>query len=89
MSRTIRLTAQSEKLLKEQLAARPDASPEEIIKRALESFAQQNAETNSGGAERKMTPAEADAAMMELRKNLRLDGIKIKDLINEGRNTNG
>jgi len=27
--------------------------------------------------------------MMELRKNLRLDGIKIKDLINEGRNTNG
>jgi hypothetical protein len=85
MSTTIRLTAQSEKLLKEQLAVRPDASPEEIIERALETFARQNAETSGAETERKMTPAEAYAAMMELRKNLSLDGIKIKDLINEGR----
>ncbi len=85
MSTTIRLTAQSEKLLKEQLAARPDASPEEIIERALESFARRNAETNGDESERKMTPAEAVAKMAELRKNQSLGGIKIKDLINEGR----
>ena len=79
------MTPQGEKLLKEQLAASPDASPEEIVERALETFARQNAETNGAEIERKMTPAEAYAAMMELRKNLSLDGIKIKDLINEGR----
>jgi predicted transcriptional regulator len=85
MSTTIRLTAQSEKLLKEQLAARPDASPEEIIERALETFARQNVEASGAETERKMTPAEAVARMAELRKNQSLDGIKIKDLINEGR----
>jgi hypothetical protein len=85
MSTTIRLTAQSEKLLKEQLAARPDASPEEIIERALETFARQNVETSGAETERKMTPAEAVAKMSELRKNQSLGGIKIKDLINEGR----
>jgi hypothetical protein len=85
MSTTIRLTPQSEKLLKEQLAARPDATPEEIVERALESFAQQKTETNDAGTERKMTPAEAVARMAELRKNQSLGGIKIKDLVNEGR----
>lgn len=85
MGTTIRLTAQSEKLLKEQLAARPDASPEEIVERALESFARQNAEATGAEIERKMTPAEAVARMSELRKNQSLGGIKIKDLINEGR----
>jgi len=84
MSTTIRLTAQSEKLLKEQLAASPDSSPEEIIERALETFAQRQAE-NNGSNERKMTPAEALDAILELRKTQTLGGITIRDLINEGR----
>jgi hypothetical protein len=85
MSTTIRLTAQSEKLLKEHLAARPDASAEEIIERALEAFAPQNAEANGDRMGRKRTTAEAIAEMLELRKSQSLGGIKIKDLINEGR----
>ena len=85
MSTTIRLTAQSEKLLREQLAARPNASPEEIVERALESFAQQNMEANGAGAGRKKTAAEAVAEMLELRKGQSLGGIKIRDLVNEGR----
>jgi hypothetical protein len=86
MNTTVRLTEQSEKLLKEQLATRPDASPEEIIERALEFFARQHVHHVAPQAEqRKMTPAEAVAAMMELRKNQTLGGLKIKDLINEGR----
>lgn len=85
MSTTIRLTEQSEKLLKEQLAARPNTSPEEIIESALEALAMQNGGANNVERRRKMTPAEAYADMMELRKDLTLGGIKIRDLINEGR----
>jgi hypothetical protein len=84
MATTIRLTEEGEKLLKEQLAARPEASPEEIVERALQSLARQNG-NNTGTERHKMTPAQAYAEVLEARKNLSLGGIKIKDLINEGR----
>jgi hypothetical protein len=48
---------------------------------------------NGHGGDTKLTPSESDTAkikaaiarMDELRKGVRLDGLKIKDLINEGR----
>jgi hypothetical protein len=85
MGTTVRLTGESEKLLKEQLAVRPESSPEEIIERALQSLAQEDRRHVGEESERKMTPAEAVDAILELRKNQTLGGLKIKDLINEGR----
>jgi Arc/MetJ-type ribon-helix-helix transcriptional regulator len=85
MGTTIRLTPHSEQLLREQLSAGSYQSAEEVVERALESLAHQNAQRNGSTNTAKMNPAEAIAEMMELRKNLTLGGLKIKDLINEGR----
>jgi hypothetical protein len=43
------------------------------------------AEKEPPGPTRTMTPAEAVADIRELRKGITLGGLKIKDLINEGR----
>jgi len=56
-------------------------SPEEVVTRALENLADKELPRN----ERKKTPAEAVADIRELRKGVTLGGIKIRDLINEGR----
>jgi hypothetical protein len=80
---TIRLTPHSEELLQEQLARGPYRTPEEVIERALETLAQKE----YGGpppAPSTKTPAEAVADILELRKGVRLEGLKIKDLIHEG-----
>lgn len=80
---TIRLTPHSEELLQEQLARGPYRSPEEVIERALETLAQKESIPFQLGRATK-TPAEAVADILELRKGVRLGGLKIKDLIHEG-----
>ena len=80
---TIRLTPHSEELLQKQLARGPYSSPEEVIERALETLAQEESIPLHLGPATK-TPAEAVADILELRKGVRLDGLKIKDLIHEG-----
>jgi Arc/MetJ-type ribon-helix-helix transcriptional regulator len=85
VSTTIRLSPHGEQLLREQLSAGPYRSAEEVIERALESLAHQNSRRNGLTGTLKRSASEAIADMMELRKNLTLGGLKIKDLINEGR----
>lgn len=80
---TIRLTPHSEELLKEQLTRGPYRSPEEVIERALETLAQKDSIPSRLGPSTK-SPAEAVADILELRKGVRLGGLKIKDLTHEG-----
>jgi hypothetical protein len=80
---TIRLTPHSEELLQEQLTRGPYQSPEEVIERALETLAQKEPVPFHLGPSTK-SPAEAVADILELRKGVRLGGLKIKDLIHEG-----
>jgi hypothetical protein len=77
----VTLTPHGEELLKDQLAHNAGSSPAEILERALEKLAEQ---TPPQPAERKKTPAEAVADILELRKGVTLGGLKIKDLIHEG-----
>lgn len=81
---TIRLTAHSEELLQQQLARGPYRSPEEVIERALETLAKKDFDHSQTGGLTK-TPAEAVADILEIQKRNRLGGLKIKDLVQEGR----
>ena len=80
---TIRLTPHSEELFKEQLARGPYRPSEEVIERALETLAQKDYFSFRHGPSTK-SPAEAVADILELRRGVRLGGLKIKDLIHEG-----
>jgi Arc/MetJ-type ribon-helix-helix transcriptional regulator len=80
---TIRLTPHSEELLQKHLTRGPYRSPEEVIERALETLAQKESLPFHLGPATK-SPAEAVADILELRKGVRLGGLKIKDLIHEG-----
>lgn len=83
MSTTIRLTPLGEALLQKQLEKGAYRSPEEVVERALESL-----ETNSDrsrAATSKKSVAEAVDDLLELREGLTLGGLKIKELIQEGR----
>jgi Arc/MetJ-type ribon-helix-helix transcriptional regulator len=84
MSTSVHLTPHSEELLQEQLARGPYRSPEEVIERALETLAQRDAVLFPRGSSTK-SPAEAVADILDIQKRNRLDGLKIKDLIQEGR----
>jgi Arc/MetJ-type ribon-helix-helix transcriptional regulator len=84
MDATIRLTPHSQELLEEQLARGPFCSPEEIIEKALETLAQKESVHFRRGPSTK-SPAEAVADILEIQKRNRLGGLKIKDLICEGR----
>jgi Arc/MetJ-type ribon-helix-helix transcriptional regulator len=57
-------------------------SPEEVVTRALETLAEKEPPTVPT---RTMTPAEAMADIRELRKGITLGGLRIRDLVNEGR----
>lgn len=83
MSTIIRLTPHGEALLQKQLASGPYRSPEEVVERALETLAENRGQPSASAST--MSPAEAVADILELRKGLSLGGLKIKDLINEGR----
>jgi len=80
---TIHRPAHGEELLREQLLRGPYRTPEEVIERALETLAQKERDA-SPTAPSTRTPAEAVADILELRKGVRLEGLKIKDLIHEG-----
>ena len=80
---TIRVTPYGEELLQKQLAQDPYRSPEEVIERALENLAKKEPIPSQLGPATK-SPAEAVADILELRKGVRLGGLKIKDLIHEG-----
>ena len=80
---TVRLTPHSEELLQEQLTRGLYQSPEEVIERALETLAQKESIPFQFASSTK-SPAEAVADILELRKGVRLGGLKIKDLIHEG-----
>ncbi len=82
MSTTIQLTPRGEELLKEQLSRGLYRSPEEVIEGALETLAQKQIRTLPHNQK---SPAEAVADILELRKGVRLGGLRIKDLIHEGR----
>ena len=81
MPLTLTLDPRSEQLVAAHLRTGRYQSPEEVVNRALETLAQSEPPAN----ERKRTPAEAVADIREMRKGVTLGGIKIKDLINEGR----
>lgn len=76
----VTLTSHGEELLKEQLSRNVGSSAEEILERALETLTKKQPEPQV----RQMTPAEAVADILELRKGVTLGGLKIKDLIHEG-----
>ena len=81
---TIRLTPHSEELLQKQLTSGPYRTPEEVIERALETLAQKESIPFHLGPSAK-SPAEAVADILEIQKRNHLGGLKIKDLIQEGR----
>lgn len=70
----VRLTPQSERLVKEQLAHGSFRSPEEVIERALEEL--------TATESRAKDPAHALADILN-RKGVTLGGIRIKNLIHE------
>jgi hypothetical protein len=75
------LDPRGEQLVAAQLRTGRYQSPEEVVTRALETLAEQEPLLSEG----KKTAAQAVADIRELRKGVSLDGIKIRDLINEGR----
>ena len=81
MPLTLILDPHSEEIVAAQLRTGRYQSAEEVVTRALETLAEKEAETG----EPRKSPAEAVADIRELRKGLTLGGLKIKDLINEGR----
>ena len=76
----VTLSSHAQELLNEQLA-RMGGSPEEVIERALE----QLSDKERGTVSRRKTPAEAVADIRELRKGITLGGLKVTELIREGR----
>lgn len=77
---TVTLSPHAEQLLREQLARGMAGSPEEIIERALEHVAQSHTPRISV-----KTPAEAVADILEIQQRNTLGGLKIRDLVQEGR----
>jgi len=82
MPLTLTLDAHGEQLVAAQLRSGLYQSPEEVVTRALETLAEKQAHAVLTPA---MTPAEAVADIRELRKGVKLGGLCVKDLINEGR----
>ena len=81
MPMTLTLDSHGEQLVAAHLRSGRYHSAEEVVTRALETLA----EKAPPAAQRKETPAEAVADIRELRKGVTLGGLKIRDLINEGR----
>lgn len=82
MSLTLNLGPHGEQLVEAHLRTGRYNSPEEVVTRALETLAEKELPTVPA---RTMTPTEAVADIRELRKGITLGGVRIKDLINEGR----
>jgi hypothetical protein len=82
MPLTLTLDTHGEELIAEHLRSGLYHSPEEVVTRALETLAAKEPPAVSTGT---MSPAEAVADIRELRRGVTLGGLRIKDLINEGR----
>jgi hypothetical protein len=82
MPLTLTLDAHGEQLVAAHLRSGRYQSAEEVVTRALETLAEKEP---PGAPTRTMTPTEAVADIRELRKGVTLGGLRIKDLINEGR----
>jgi hypothetical protein len=80
MALTLILDTHGEQLIAAHLRSGLYRSPEEVVTRALETLAAK--EPDAAGT---MSPAEAVADIRKLRKGITLGGLRIKDLINEGR----
>ncbi len=74
---TVNLTPRAQELLQQLVHA---GSPEQIVDEALERLVSER-----GTTEKRMTSPEAVDRIRELRKGVKLDGISVKELINEGR----
>jgi Arc/MetJ-type ribon-helix-helix transcriptional regulator len=81
MPLTLTLDPYGEELLTAHLRSGRYHSPEEVVTRALESLT----EKEPLKSQPKKTPVEAVADIREMRKGVTLGGLKIRDLINEGR----
>lgn len=82
MPLTVTLGPHGERLIAAHLRTGRYHSPEEVVIRALEALAEKEPHTIPTHT---LTPAEAVADIRELRKGVTLGGLRIKDLINEGR----
>ena len=82
MSLTLTLDPHGEQLVTAHLRSGRYQSPEEVVTRALEALARMEPPAVPARA---MTPAEAVDDIRELRRGVTLGGLRIKDLINEGR----
>jgi Arc/MetJ-type ribon-helix-helix transcriptional regulator len=78
---TLTLDPRGEQIVAAHLRTGRYQSPEEVVTRALETLAEKEPPAN----EPTKTAAEAVADIRELRKGVTLGGVKIKDLITEGR----
>jgi hypothetical protein len=76
----VTLSPHGRELVEAALARGAGRSPEEVVERALETFA--GSQSHTPGPKR--TPAEAVAHIRASRKGVTLAGLKIKDLIHEG-----
>jgi Arc/MetJ-type ribon-helix-helix transcriptional regulator len=83
MGYTFRLTPRGEAIFQKLLATGAYRSAEEVVERALEVLDEKSEQESAEPAT--MTPAEAVATIIENRKGVTLGGLKIRDLINEGR----
>jgi hypothetical protein len=77
---TVTLSPHAEQLVREQLARGVAQSPEEVIEQALERISQ-----TPGSRLSAKTPAEAVAEILEIQQRNTLGGIRIGELIQEGR----
>jgi Arc/MetJ-type ribon-helix-helix transcriptional regulator len=82
MPLTVTLDTHGEQLVAAHLRSGLYHSPEEVVTRALETLAEKAPRAMRA---RTMTPAEAVADIRELRKGVTLGGLRVKDLVNEGR----
>jgi Bacterial antitoxin of ParD toxin-antitoxin type II system and RHH len=82
MSLTLTLDPHGEQLVAAYLRSGRYRSPQEVVIRALETLAEKEPPTEPAQT---MTPAEAVADIRELRRGVKLGGLRIKDLIEEGR----
>jgi len=82
MSLTLTLDPHGEELVAAQLRSGRYLSPEEVVTRALETLAEKEP---PGAPATTPSPADAVADIRELRQGITLGGLRVRDLIDEGR----
>jgi Arc/MetJ-type ribon-helix-helix transcriptional regulator len=82
MSLTLTLDPHGERLVAAHLRSGRYRSPQEVVIHALEALAEKEPPAEPAPT---MTPTEAVADIRELRRGVTLGGLRVKDLIEEGR----